>query len=78
MEEKTNNIGRVLWFDHKKGWGFINVINPESEFKGIDVFVHFSSIQCENSFKKLYPGEIVSLEVQKIMMKKQLVQEKNL
>ena len=51
MAEETNHIGKVLWFDHRKGWGFIKVINPESEFTGKDVFVHFSSIQCNNSFK---------------------------
>lgn len=57
------NIGRVLWFDQKKGFGYINVINPESEYNGKDIFVHFSSIQSESSFKKLYPGEYVSFEV---------------
>jgi len=65
MSEETNNIGKVLWFDQKKGWGFIRVINPQSEFVGKEVFVHFSSVQSENSFKKLYPGEIVSLDVNK-------------
>ena len=60
---EMNNIGRVLWFDQKKGFGYINVINPESEHNGKDIFVHFSSVKSESSFKKLYPGEYVSFEV---------------
>lgn len=64
MAEKTN-IGKVLWFDHKKGWGFIKVINPDSEYLDKEVFVHYTSIECNSSFKKLYPGEVVSLNVQK-------------
>lgn len=65
MAEKTN-IGKVLWFDHKKGWGFIRVINPDSEFLNKEVFVHFSSVNCTNTFKKLYPGEVVSLDVTRL------------
>tara|TARA_Y100000768_G_C23756218_1_gene576369 strand:+ start:31 stop:408 length:378 start_codon:yes stop_codon:yes gene_type:complete len=57
-------IGKVNWFERKKGYGFVNIIDPESELYSQDVFVHFTSINCENSFKTLYPGEIVSLEVQ--------------
>ena len=30
-----------------------------------DVFVHFSAIQSKNRFKKLYPGENVSLNIVK-------------
>jgi|TARA_B110000967_G_C18742750_1_gene488613 cold shock CspA family protein len=64
MAEKTN-IGKVLWFDHKKGWGFIRVINPDSEYLDKEVFVHFSTIECSSNFKKLYPGEVVSMKLQK-------------
>jgi cold shock CspA family protein len=64
MAEKTN-VGKVLWFDHKKGWGFIRVIDPDSEYLNKEVFVHFSTIECRSSFKKLYPGEVVSMKLQK-------------
>ena len=61
----TEEIGKVIWFDKKKGFGFVNLIKPESELCGTDVFVHFSSIQCDSKFKVLYPGEVVSLTVEK-------------
>ena len=51
MAEKTN-IGKVLWFDHKKGWGFIRVINPDSEYLDKEVFVHYSTIECNSSFRR--------------------------
>tara|TARA_B100001094_G_C17692313_1_gene558603 strand:- start:68 stop:400 length:333 start_codon:yes stop_codon:yes gene_type:complete len=62
-EEKE--IGNVLWFDQKKGFGFLKIITPDSEYLNKEVFVHFSSINCESSFKKLFPGENVSLRVHK-------------
>jgi len=58
-------VGNVLWFDQKKGFGFVKVTTPDSELNGKEVFVHFSSIQCESSYKKLFPGENVSLTVEK-------------
>lgn len=48
-------IGRVKWFDAKKGFGF--VLNAE----GKDVFVHFSSIQGDG-FRSLKEGEQVEYE----------------
>lgn len=39
---------KVKWFDGKKGYGFI--LNPEG---GEDIFVHFSAIISEQSFKVL-------------------------
>jgi cold shock CspA family protein len=58
-------IGQVVWFDRKKGFGFVKVVNPESELFEKELFIHFTSIQCENSFKVLYPGETVSMHVEK-------------
>lgn len=60
-----SEIGKVLWFDRKKGYGFVKLINPESENTGKDVFVHYSSINCDSDFKVLYPGETVSIDVEK-------------
>ncbi|MFN4241923.1 MAG: cold shock domain-containing protein [Tepidisphaerales bacterium] len=48
-------VGKVKWFDVKKGFGFI--INPE----GKDVFVHFSVIDAEG-FRLLKDGEEVEYE----------------
>ena len=58
-----NEVGNVVWFDQKKGFGFIKVITPGSEYLNKEVFVHFSAIQSKNRFKKLYPGENVSLNI---------------
>ena len=73
MTEESNNpptsygneIGTVLWFDQKKGFGFIKIISPESEFLNREIFIHYSNIVSRNSFKKLFPGENVSLNVVK-------------
>ena len=56
------NTGQIVWFDQKKGFGFVRVVDEGEENK--EVFFHFSSIMTENSFKKVYPGEYVSLDVE--------------
>lgn len=48
-------IGTVKWFDSKKGFGFL--LNDQ----GLDVFVHFSSIEGEG-FRSLKDGEKVEYE----------------
>jgi len=62
MTENTE-VGKIKFFDHKKGYGFIEIINPESKHVNTEHFFHFSEIQCDSSFKKVIPGEIVSLTV---------------
>jgi cold shock protein len=49
-------VGKVKWFDVRKGWGFI------SQENGVDVFVHYAHIKCEG-FKKLADGEEVQFDV---------------
>jgi CspA family cold shock protein len=49
-------VGKVKWFDPKKGYGFI--IGDE----GQDVFVHYTSIQG-NGFRVLKDGETVAYEM---------------
>ena len=56
-------VGQVIRFDHRKGYGFIDVLNKESDNYGRELFFHFSEIKCENSFKKVFPNEIVSFNV---------------
>lgn len=51
-------VGKVKWFDPKKGYGFI--IGEE----GQDVFVHFTSI-AGNGFRALKDGEEVNYEMVK-------------
>ena len=49
-------VGRVKWFNERKGFGFIG------QDSGDDVFVHFSAIQGDG-FKTLYEGEEVEFEI---------------
>ena len=48
--------GTVKWFNESKGYGFI------TREDGVDVFVHYSSIQ-DNGFKTLPEGQAVSFDV---------------
>ena len=58
--------GYVSKWLNRKGYGFINVLNPESEHFGNDIFVHLSGInlQCDDGYKCLYPGEYVSFDLE--------------
>ena len=49
--------GKVKWFDAKKGYGFI--VGEEGE----DIFVHYSAIATEGSFKTLEDGADVEYEI---------------
>jgi len=53
-------VGEVLWFDAKRGYGFIGWRKDNVEQK--DLFAHFSDIECEG-FKTLYKGQKVSFGV---------------
>lgn len=48
--------GKVKWFNAEKGYGFITTE------EGKDVFVHYSSIQCDG-FRTLEEGDSVTFEV---------------
>lgn len=45
--------GKVLWFNPKLGYGFINNKNIKD-----DIYVHYSDIKCDG-YKELYEDDIV-------------------
>jgi CspA family cold shock protein len=49
-------VGIVIWFDAKKGFGFIAQENQP------DLFVHFSDVNSDG-FKTLYKDQKVSYEL---------------
>ena len=55
-KKKKVTKGHVKWFDAKKGYGFISVVDQE------DVFVHFSNIDMDG-FRKLDMGDEVEFEL---------------
>jgi CspA family cold shock protein len=56
--------GRVKWFNNKKGFGFIEIVNGADEYTGREVFIHFNNIYLQRSrYKTLYGGEYVSFHL---------------
>jgi cold shock CspA family protein len=55
-------VGEVLWFDPKRGIGFIAWEKDGEKQK--DMFVHFTDISCEG-FKTLYKAQKVSFGIGK-------------
>ena len=51
------SIGKVKWFNSKKGYGFIKANDGEQ-----DIFVHYTSIKGDG-FKSLMEGEEVQFEL---------------
>ncbi|GAA4648311.1 hypothetical protein GCM10023116_05780 [Kistimonas scapharcae] len=53
--------GTVKWFSNAKGLGFIN---PVSESRQEDIFIHYSVIQMEG-FKTLKAGQTVQFLIER-------------
>ena len=51
------NVGKVKWFDGKKGYGFVAETSTDTDY-----FVHFSEIQSDG-YKTLEEGQNVTFEI---------------
>jgi CspA family cold shock protein len=51
------NVGKVKWFDGKKGYGFVAETSTDTDY-----FVHFSEIQ-NDGYKTLEEGQEVTFEI---------------
>ena len=49
-------VGKVKWFDDKKGYGFIEYTDNE------DIFVHYSAI-VKDGYKTLNQGDLVEFNL---------------
>ncbi|HMD53050.1 MAG TPA: cold shock domain-containing protein [Phycisphaerae bacterium] len=54
----SKNLGRVKWFNDRKGFGFITI---EGETQ--DIFVHHTAI-VSDGFRSLKEGELVEFEAE--------------
>ena len=52
--------GRVKWFDTRLGYGFIEYIENDLVY---DIFIHYSTIISDSSFKKLNKNDEVKFEL---------------
>lgn len=56
-----NTLGRVKWFNGRKGFGFVTTVGTDSP---TDVFVHHSNVLVSREqYKYLVEGEYVSFNV---------------
>ena len=59
-EITTRFTGRVKWFNHNRGYGFITLLTGDK--KDHDIFVHHTNLSTkENVYRSLTQGEYVEL-----------------
>ena len=58
VQPRKREKGIVKWFDASRGYGFIQRREGEA-----DIFVHFSAIQTQESYKTLSPDQPVEFEL---------------
>lgn len=51
-------VGKVVWFDVTKGFGYINSSHLNS-----DIFVHYKDIFVEQGARTLFEGDVVTFSI---------------
>jgi len=54
---RASAVGGVLWFDERKGWGYIRIFDTSQ-----DIFVHWKELQ-QTGYKTLASGERVTFDI---------------
>ena len=63
MSSVGSELGRVKWFNSRKGFGFVTLLGSSND-EPTDVFVHHSHVCVDQEqYKYLVEGEYVSLDV---------------
>lgn len=55
--------GTCIWFDDKRGFGFIETPEIMNGTMPLSVFAHYSKIQSNENFKTLSRGQLVQFEI---------------
>lgn len=62
MEEGLETLGTVKWFNATRGYGFI--VADDSVNQEANIFVHYSAIDSEDHYKRLYEKQRVKFKLQ--------------
>ena len=67
MVDTERQLGQVKWFNRQTGWGFITILDSNTD--NDDIFVHWRSLRIDNEqFKYLVAGEyVINLSVNGIL-----------
>jgi CspA family cold shock protein len=50
-------LGKVKWFDAKKGYGFVSLVEDKQ-----DAFIHITLLQ-RKEIENLFPNQLISCEI---------------
>ena len=54
--------GVVCWFNKKRGFGFVKIIDKDLPETDTEIFCHYTAINS-NTYRALFPGEFVNFNI---------------